>query len=604
MKKMLLSILLISYSIIVLGQNKVNIEKRFNVLETKIEAFNNKRMLDSAKIYLKELNTLIQEIPDSSYYYRTALLKGSNYTRSGNYQKAMEMLLTATHFFSIQKDMRHYYRGKYKLGVCYYYLNRREETLKLMQEVVENKKYVDEEMITGALANIGAISIELGMLKKENSLIENAIYNFKLAIKYNLKYQRYTKLSSNYSLLAECHNQLKRKIKALYFLDSAIYFARKDKNLGQEGFALIKKANIYVSKKRYDEALSIFNSVIKIYDNTNDIQALIYVLEEKKRLLDLVKQYKQASLVGDSLYSFSIRNYDKRFADGISEMEIKYKVAEKERKILEQRAKIAEKGLLIQKHQYQIYGIIGLTILLFLLALGFYNQQKLKNKELIKENKFKVALKEVEIKNKLQDQRIRISRDLHDNIGAQLSFIISSIDNLKFMSANISEQFQNKLESISNFTSSTIDQLRNTVWVMNKDTISIADLHGRTLAFIEKAKTGNTDVKFQVINGIKSDLVFSSIEGMHLFRVLQEAVNNSLKYAEATKITIDFSEGKTSFDLRIEDNGKGFVKEEVTLGNGLKNMEKRMEEINADFSIHAVLEQGTVVEVSLKNINT
>ena len=62
----------------------------------------------------------------------------------------------------------------------------------------------------------------------------------------------------------------------------------------------------------------------------------------------------------------------------------------------------------------------------------FYNQQKLKNRQLQKENELKDALIKIETQNRLQEQRLRISRDLHDNIGAQLTFIISSIDYLKY----------------------------------------------------------------------------------------------------------------------------------------------------------------------------
>ena len=75
----------------------------------------------------------------------------------------------------------------------------------------------------------------------------------------------------------------------------------------------------------------------------------------------------------------------------------------------------------------------------------------------------------IETQNKLQEQRLRISRDLHDNIGAQLTFIISSIDNLKFGFTDISEKLGSKLSNISSFTQQTIYELRDTIWAMNKE---------------------------------------------------------------------------------------------------------------------------------------
>jgi signal transduction histidine kinase len=279
-------------------------------------------------------------------------------------------------------------------------------------------------------------------------------------------------------------------------------------------------------------------------------------------------------------------------------METKYKTAEKEREILKQRADIAEKNLLLNERKYQIYGALGLALLILILGYLFYNQQKLKNRQLVKENKLKVALKEIETQNKLQEQRLRISRDLHDNIGAQLSFIISSVDNLKYASKEASPAFKEKLTYISEFTSATIDQLRDTIWAMNKDEISLTDLQSRTLAFIEKAKVAQQKVKFTFNNEVTSSIEFTAIEGMHLFRVIQEAINNALKYANADNVTIDFKEESKQIIFIIKDNGIGFEKETVQLGNGLYNMQKRMEEINAAIEINSKPSEGTEIRVN------
>jgi len=387
---------------------------------------------------------------------------------------------------------------------------------------------------------------------------------------------------------------------ALQLLDSAVVYANKDANKSQEGFALIKKAHILNEKKQFNKALKFINKAVKIYQTTNDIPTKIYAFVEKKKLLVSMKNYKEANRISDSIYSNSILNYDKRFTEGISEMEVKYKTAEKEREILEQRADIAEKGLQIQKRNYQLFGIIGFALLLGVLGYLFYSQQKLKNKQLIKENALKSALQKIETQNKLQEQRLRISRDLHDNIGAQLSFIISSIDNLKYISKNTSVEFKDKLTYISKFTSTTIDQLRDTIWAMNKNEISISDLQSRILSFIEKAKHANNDANIIFENEIESDITFTSIKGMNIFRVVQESLNNALKYANASKIIVRFTENTNNVSLIIKDSGKGFDKETVSYGNGIQNMQDRMEEVNGIFKINSEINKGTSIEIICK----
>ena len=599
-------VLILAFSTWVSAQSDPSVERMskeeavvlFETYEQKNEEFNDKRALDSMQVYLKKIETLLPIINDSSYYYRAELIRGSVLTRDTKIDQAMEVLLKASQFFKLQEDLPNYYRSRYKVGICYYYANRRKEAQELMLEIVENKQYVDENMATSALGNAGAVDIELGMIEDNDSLFSEAIKKFRKAIALNQKNKYYTKLASNYSLLAESYNQLNERKKAIQLLDSAIYYATIDQNSGQKGFALIKKANIFTKNAQFDRATKMLNEAIKTYRDGDDSPSLMYAYVEKKRTLMKMGAYEAASKLGDSILGLAIKNYDERFAKGVAEMETKYKTAEKEREILEQRAEIAEKGLLLQKRQYQIYGALALAVLFCILGYVFYNQQKLKNRQLVNENKLKAALQETETQNKLQEQRLRISRDLHDNIGAQLSFIISSIDNLKYTSKEASDEFKDKLSYISEFTSATIDQLRDTIWAMNKDEISLTDLQSRTLAFIEKAKVAADNVKFTFNNEVNEPIQFTAIQGMHLFRVIQEAINNTLKYANASKVMIHFKQEDNQLYLSIQDDGIGFNKEQVQLGNGLYNMQQRMDEINATIAINSKPGEGTQIVVT------
>jgi len=204
--------------------------------------------------------------------------------------------------------------------------------------------------------------------------------------------------------------------------------------------------------------------------------------------------------------------------------------------------------------------------------------------------------------NKIYNQRLKISRDLHDNIGSQLTFIISSIDNLKFITKNSDEIVKKKLSEINQFTNNTISQLRDTIWAMNKNEISFEDFQGRVLAFIEKAKTATHGIKFNLNSTISSPIFFSSIKGINIFRVIQEAINNAIKYANASEITINIYETNNKLIIEIKDNGIGFNLNTVELGNGLENMQHRIEEINEEITIYSKLNKGTSITIScLKN---
>ena len=93
---------------------------------------------------------------------------------------------------------------------------------------------------------------------------------------------------------------------------------------------------------------------------------------------------------------------------------------------------------------------------------------------------------------------------------------------------------------------------------MNKNEIPYPDFHGRVLGFIEKAKMAKSDVEILFISNIKHNIIFSSVVGINIFRVLQESINNALKYAGASQIEVSFTEEKNDINITINDNGKGF----------------------------------------------
>ena len=134
----------------------------------------------------------------------------------------------------------------------------------------------------------------------------------------------------------------------------------------------------------------------------------------------------------DKAVTLSEEIYSTENAEAIANLETKFKVAEKEADLATTRANLAETELKVEQRNTMIYGALGLALILGLLGYLFYNQQKLKNRQLVKEGELKTALARIETQNKLQEQRLRISRDLHDNIGSQLTFIISSVDSLQY----------------------------------------------------------------------------------------------------------------------------------------------------------------------------
>ena len=272
----------------------------------------------------------------------------------------------------------------------------------------------------------------------------------------------------------------------------------------------------------------------------------------------------------------------------------------KEKLIAENKARLLLTEASARKKNYMF--VVSLFFIVFVSIIGYllFRQQRLKNRQLEKEFELKSALAEIENQNRLQEQRLTISRDLHDNIGAQLTFIISSLDSLKYRLTNNVPVVTSKLEGISNFTQQTIIELRDTIWAMNTKHITFEDLRSRILNFMEKAQEANENIDFGFkIDPVLVNIELTSVTGMNIYRTIQEAVNNAVKHSEATSVEIIVFDEQDMTGIIIRDNGKGFDRDAIQPGNGLQNMQKRVEGIGGSISIESVPAEGTMITIHL-----
>jgi len=320
-----------------------------------------------------------------------------------------------------------------------------------------------------------------------------------------------------------------------------------------------------------------------------------------QRALFNKKRNNLVKAVQDQEYYIKLRDsvFEVQRAQTFSELEAKYQNEKKEKQLLQSKAEIREREIEIKNKnmQFLILGLISFALLCIIYLV--YRQQKLKIKQQEQEFELKSAIAKIETQNKLQEQRLSISRDLHDNIGSQLTFIISSVDNIKYAFDLKNEKLDAKLSNISSFAKDTIVELRDTIWAMNKSQISFEDLQTRIHNFVDKAKEVKNEIQFNFfVDSDLKDRNFSSIEGMNIYRTIQEAIHNSIKYAEAKNIDIKVKKIGAKIAIEIKDNGKGFDVTGIEKGNGLLNMQKRITEINGQFNLQSTA-SGTEINIIL-----
>lgn len=194
--------------------------------------------------------------------------------------------------------------------------------------------------------------------------------------------------------------------------------------------------------------------------------------------------------------------------------------------------------------------------------------------------------------SQLKTQRERIARDLHDGIGSQLTHIISRLDIMAFNN----QVKPNQLADLRDFTSETFQQLRETIWVLNQPEIPYGQLTERVRGLLTRISSESEYPKLNIVAYGDGEVLLSPHVASSIFRIIQESINNAMKYAEATLISVCLAIDETSFTVLITDNGKGFCRHEICPGYGLENIRRRAEELNGKLDLDSS-DEGTKVLV-------
>ena len=83
--------------------------------------------------------------------------------------------------------------------------------------------------------------------------------------------------------------------------------------------------------------------------------------------------------------------------------------------------------------------------------------------------------------------------------------------------------------------------------------------------------------------------------GINIYRTIQEAVNNAVKYSDGNEISVNIYKNNHKIKIAVINNGNGFDLEKTSFGNGLYNMKKRIEEIGGTFEIKSNNTTGTII---------
>ncbi len=194
--------------------------------------------------------------------------------------------------------------------------------------------------------------------------------------------------------------------------------------------------------------------------------------------------------------------------------------------------------------------------------------------------------------------RTKISTDLHDDIGSTLSSI--SILSQLVLNKKETEQADEMLNEIKDNAIGLMEKMDDIVWSINPKNDSLEDLLLRIIRFSEQLfEAKGIDHNIDIQPNIR-DLKLSMEARQHLYLMIKETINNTIKHARCSKASISAISKDHLLTVVICDNGKGFNINKTNSGNGLINLKERGVKMAATVGIDSVINEGTTVTISIK----
>ena len=517
-------------------------------------------------------------------YYR----KGCIQNNISDYLDAEFSLKQALTFFKKMKKYRGLYSANNELGNVYNSLKEYDYALKYHKQAFDivmkyklksDKKY---NLFGTCLNNIGNIYREKGDYYK-------AVLYFKKALNNKSFYANDNIIKAYlYENLSFCYIKLCRYDNVLEMLKKADVIFKKDKNYKESAIVNMYLSQYYLNVRNYVKAKEFSDIAIDLGKKSGEMYYYLTILNNagfanKEKAPQYLNQYHR---INDSLICLE-RKKRSQF----------YKIQLETNEITQEKDKAV-------KQKWIISSIIAVVLLIVLLLFVVFRQKAKQNEmQLLQDQKnaneeiYKLLIsqhaKEEEVR---QNEKKRIALELHDNVMNQLA---STRFNLYAISQNTDKDtidkalhhidkikdIENEIRSITHNLSADVFEETHTFEVLLEKLVE------------EQNKTYPTQFRIEM----DSKIIWEAVSGklkLNLYRILQEIIHNTNKHAQATNANINLVLDDGSIGVAVQDDGIGFI-ESQTDGIGLKNIHKRLKEIEGKINIKSELGIGTTIFITI-----
>ncbi|NOS55708.1 MAG: hypothetical protein HOP37_05555 [Cyclobacteriaceae bacterium] len=349
-------------------------------------------------------------------------------------------------------------------------------------------------------------------------------------------------------------------------------------------YATAELALIEATEGKTEDADRLCTEALVLYERIPLIKRYVSVYQTLSRAFILTGNYRKAYEVGRQIQTLKDSIFEWRKVQSIEDLQIKYET-EKAKNAFEVLEKENAQQKLASLQSQTIFIVAIVTIVTIIFGVIVYYRKR---------EKYLEKIKSLEAAQLVHQEKERIKQELHDNLGGQLSSISIGLNRLAQHHVN------SAIQHIQGITDKAIAELRDSLWVMDKDAISIAELEQRVNGLFWQYRKIEAPIVFliRVDDWLLNEKLKASLAG-NLFRIIQEATNNCVKYSRCSRFEITIERHEQQMQVIIFDDGVGFdLDGQREMENyGLKNIRFRAEQMKAGFSIES--SQGKGVKMTL-----
>jgi signal transduction histidine kinase len=354
----------------------------------------------------------------------------------------------------------------------------------------------------------------------------------------------------------------------------------------QQGVAvnLVNTGETYFSVKEYRKAIGYFEQCLKLAQEIGYTDLVRYAYEQLAASHAKIYDYKNAYQYQQKSKAFADSLYNIEKAKVIADLQTKYETERKEQQIILQQAEISERESQITQTYIIIGGLVVtmiLVVIIFLLARSRYRRQQallIKERELSIHEAYTLASVQSQ-----ENERKRFAQDLHDGMGQLISAL-----RLALLSVHHNSSLEHRVEVVNKAEGLLNDmhrEIRSIAFNLMPQTLV---QHGLVPALREMSDRINNSNQIVIrVDSFDVPWRLNEVQEISLYRVIQEWINNVVKYSSAGLIEVQLVGHEREITIIIEDNGDGFDCNilENSSGNGWKNIRSRVNLIKGSVEV-------------------